>query len=86
MFLFLGGEACGILATLPGMKLAPPTLKGEVSTTGLPGKSPFPVILFSLDSDFRLQSPGKLCFFPLHFVRCNVPLSLKTEQYSLPFC
>ena len=45
MFLFLGGEACGILASPPGIKLAPPTLKGEVSTTGLPGKSPFPIIL-----------------------------------------
>lgn len=32
-------EVCGILAPWPGIALAPPTLEGEVSTIGLPGKS-----------------------------------------------
>ena len=34
----MGYEACGILAHLPGIKLAPPALIGEVFTTGQPGK------------------------------------------------
>ena len=39
MFWFFGPEACGILAPRPGIEPAPPALEGEVSTTGLPGKS-----------------------------------------------
>ena len=39
-FGFFGHEACGILASQPGIKPAPPALEGEVLTTGLPGKSP----------------------------------------------
>ena len=39
MFWFFGCEACGILAPWPGIEPAPPTLEGEVLTTGLPGKS-----------------------------------------------
>ena len=34
-----GHEACGILALRPGIKPTPPALKGEVLTTGPPGKS-----------------------------------------------
>ena len=33
-----GREAYGILAPRPGIKPAPPSLEGEVLTTGLPGK------------------------------------------------
>ena len=40
MFWFFGQEACRILAPLPGIKLVPPALNGEVLTTGLPGRSP----------------------------------------------
>ena len=39
MFWFFGHEACGILATQPGIEPTPPALEGEVLTTGLPGKS-----------------------------------------------
>ena len=39
MFCFFGWEACGILASLPGIKPIPPALEGEVSTIGLPGRS-----------------------------------------------
>ena len=41
MFCFFGCEACGILARQPGIEPTPPALKGEVSTTGLQGKSLF---------------------------------------------
>ena len=37
--LVFGPEACGILAPWPGIKPAPPVLKGEAVTTGLPLKS-----------------------------------------------
>ena len=37
--IFFCSEVCGILAPWPGIALAPPTLEGEVSTIGLPGKS-----------------------------------------------
>ena len=39
MFWFSGHEAYGVLAAQPGMELTSPALKGEVLTTGPPGKS-----------------------------------------------
>ena len=39
MFWFFGHEAPGILAPQPGIEPTPSALKGEVITTGLPGKS-----------------------------------------------
>ena len=36
---YFGCKACGISALPPGIEPAPPTLEGEVFTTGLPGKS-----------------------------------------------
>ena len=39
MFWFFGCEACGILAPKPGTEPASPALKGDVLTTGPPGKS-----------------------------------------------
>ena len=39
MFWFFGPKGCGILAPQLGIKLVLPALKGEVLTTGLPGKS-----------------------------------------------
>ena len=39
MFQFFGYEACGISAPQKGVEPTPPTLEGEVLTTGLPGKS-----------------------------------------------
>ena len=39
LFMFFGCEACGILASQPGIEPVPPALEGEVLTTGLPGKS-----------------------------------------------
>ena len=41
MFWFSDLEACGALAPLPGIEPVPLALKGEVMTTGLPGKSLF---------------------------------------------
>ena len=38
--LFLGQEACGILAPSPGIKPSPPALEGKVLATGPPGRSP----------------------------------------------
>ena len=40
MFWFFGCEACGILASRPGISPAPPALEDKVLTTGPPGKSP----------------------------------------------
>ena len=39
MFWLFGCEACGILASQPGIEPSPPAVGGEVLTTGLPGKS-----------------------------------------------
>ena len=38
MFWFFGHETCGILASQPGIKPAPPALEDEVLATGLAGK------------------------------------------------
>ena len=38
-FVFFGRETCEVLAPQPGIEPAPPTLEGEVLTTGPPGKS-----------------------------------------------
>ena len=48
MFWFFGCEACGILASRPGISPAPPALEDKALTTGPPGKSPQP-------SDFNWQ-------------------------------
>ena len=45
MFWFFGHEACEILAPWPEIKLASPTLKEEVPTTGQPEKSLGEVIM-----------------------------------------
>ena len=39
MIIALDTEACGVLVPLPGIQPTPSALKGEVLTTGLPGKS-----------------------------------------------
>ena len=39
MFWFYDPEACGILASWPGIELTAPALEGEVLTTWPPGKS-----------------------------------------------
>ena len=38
MFWFFGHEACGIFAPQPQKELAPPSLEGQVPTTGSPEK------------------------------------------------
>ena len=48
MFWFFGQEAQGILDPHPGVEHALPALKGEVLTTGLPGKFQG-VILFKME-------------------------------------
>ena len=48
MFWFFGPEACGILAPRPGIGPAPPTLEGEVLTTGPLGKSPSHILIVCL--------------------------------------
>ena len=40
IFWLIGWEACAILVPWTGIEPTPPTLEGEVSTTGPPGKSP----------------------------------------------
>ena len=45
MFWFFGREGCGILAPRQGIEPIPPALKGEVLTTGPPGKSLSPSVL-----------------------------------------
>ena len=40
-FWFFGHNACEILAPWPGIKPTPPTLEGDVLTTGPPGKYQF---------------------------------------------
>ena len=45
MVWFFGHEACGILATPPGIEPTPPALEVEVLTTELSGKS-LPYIYF----------------------------------------
>ena len=58
MFWFLGHEACGILASCPGIKPAPPALEGEVLTTEPPGKSPRSCIVeIEFLSYIRLRMP-----------------------------
>ena len=42
---FIGLKAFGILAFQPGIEPTPLALKGEVLTTGPPGKSPHAAIL-----------------------------------------
>ena len=41
MFWFFDQDVCGILASQPGIELAPPAWEGEVLTTELPGKFPY---------------------------------------------
>ena len=43
MFWFFDQDVCGILASQPGIELAPPAWEGEVLTTGPPG-SPQPTV------------------------------------------
>ena len=50
MFWFFGIKACGNLAPQPGIKPALPALEGEVSTTGLPGKSDMYLSMLDLDT------------------------------------
>ena len=50
----LDGEACGILAPLPGIEPTPPALEGEVLTTGLLGKSPKALLDVILSSELHI--------------------------------
>ena len=45
MFWFFDHEACGILASQPGMEPTSPALDSEVSTTEVLGKSPKKMVL-----------------------------------------
>ena len=53
---FFRWEACGILASWPGIEPAPPALEGKVLTTGPPGKPPLKFTFISKFSPipFRL--------------------------------
>ena len=71
MLWFFGPEACGILAPQPGIEPTPPTLEGEVSTTGPPGKSPYRVFLkwgFKPKSRYCISDFFKLSFGKLLFL------------------
>ena len=52
---FFGHMPCGILVPWPGMEPIPPTLEGEVLTTGPPGKSL--LLLFFYINIIVLQVP-----------------------------
>ena len=43
---FLVCEACGILASKPGIEPSPPALEGEILTAGPPEKSPSVLFVF----------------------------------------
>ena len=45
VFGFFGHKARGILTPQPGIKPAPAALEGEISATGLPGKSQDYIVL-----------------------------------------
>jgi len=49
MFCLFGSEACGILASQPGIEPAPLTLEGEILTTGPPGKFHLPHVFFEVN-------------------------------------
>ena len=59
MFWVFDCEACGILASQPGIESIPPALEGEVLTTGLPGKPLFESILKGNIS----WGPSELAYF-----------------------
>ena len=58
VLVFFHPEACGILASQPGIKPTLPTLEGEFLTTGLPGKYPTSCSRWQVDEgkqgDFRV--------------------------------
>ena len=66
MFRLSDCVACGIWAPQTGIKPAPHELKGEVSTTGLPGESP-PKTFYLTWSTINL--PTSL-FFTFHISKC----------------
>ena len=80
MFWFSGRDARGILAPRPGIEPAPPALKGEVLTTGLPGKSPDPIIFIHFQgvSGAPLKhpwAPGKETLTHKLMTLLHIPLS-----------
>ena len=63
-------EACGILVPQLGIKPMPPALRGRVSTTELPGKSPFSVFFLQLFSQSKFLVV--LICIPRLLVRFNI--------------
>ena len=65
MLWFLGHKACEIPASQPRMELVPPTLEGNVLTTGIPGKSFFAVILWEYRVVYLVKFLSLTCVFLL---------------------
>ena len=55
-FDFFGHEACGVIAPWPRIESTPPTLEGEILTTGPPAKSLFLLFYQTFWVDFTLFS------------------------------
>ena len=84
MFQSLGWEACGILVPWPGIKPAPPELKGEVPTTGPPGKFPAPTFL-SIQVSLGVLNPhiGYFCLFSCSFKRTEFNSLISFHRFKL---
>ena len=87
LFSFFSWEACGILASLPGIKPIPPALEGEVSTTGLSGRS---CTISEHDQGFSLvpllelkQLPLYLWISPPQIERANCPAPFNIRDLSI---
>ena len=71
---FFGHKACGILAPWPGIEPTPPPVKGEVPTTGPPGKSHTSFL-------FKIMIWWK----PLQFCECLVLSTVLSALYTFPY-
>ena len=87
LFSFFSWEACGILASLPGIKPIPPALEGEVSTTGLSGRS---CAISEHDQVFSLVPLLELIQLPLYLwmwnpqiERANCPAPFNIRDLSI---
>ena len=88
-FGFFGCKVCGILIPWPGTEPSPSALEGDVLTTGLPGKTPFP-----LDINLKFFLLFHLLFFPitllppyclLFFLALYLTLSASALIYKINF-
>ena len=81
-FGFLAAGTCRVLAPWPGIKPVPPTLEGEVLTTGLPGKLLKKVLNTVLPQWFSPWATHQncLCFF---FSDINIQAAPQANEISI---